>query len=473
MNFEVEEVSPVLRRISFDVPAKQINQLLNDAYRTLGKQVRLKGFRPGKVPRKVLEQMPRFRGAAHEDILRKLHDQSVQALFEESELHILALAKSEPGKIAKGKNFNLILEVEILPEIELEGLEEIEVPFEKVEISDDNVQAMLEQEREKMSTLESVEDREAEEGDRLQVDYSIQTDEADPQEISNFVMWLGREQLPTEVEEALTGKKVGDVVEVTVEEEADEEEGTEASTSHYKVTITEIQAKVLPENDDEMAKDADYDDLESMKNALRENLENAESTRSEHRGHEKMLDALIEKFDPTIPPTYLENHIDQKAEGMVRQLRQMTNNQIDFDPANFRENMREEATREVQIAILIQQVHRTEEFEIADEEVDAELEKIATSQGRSVAYLKSLYGERELDALRGELKQRKAIDFLWSKVKHNEETLTKEDRDKRIEDERAAEMAAAEEQHSHDHEHTHDHNCDHDHDHSHDHGHDH
>ena len=328
---------------------------------------------------------------------------------------------------------------------------------------------MLEQEREKMSTLESVEDRAAEEGDRLQVDYSIKTDEADPQEISNFVMWLGREQLPTEVEEALTGKKVGDVVEVTVEEEADEEEGTEASTSHYKVTITEIQTKVLPEIDDEMAKDADYDDLASMKNALRENLENAESTRSEHRGHEKMLDALIEKFDPTIPPTYLENHIDQKAEGMVRQLRQMTNNQIDFDPANFRENMREEATREVQIAILIQQVHRTEEFEIADEEVDAELEKIATSQGRSVAYLKSLYGERELDALRGELKQRKAIDFLWSKVKHNEETLTKEDRDKRIEDERAAEMAAAEEEHSHDHEHTHDHNCDHDHDHGHDH----
>lgn len=471
MKFDIEQLDAINRRIAFEIPKKQVDKLLQKTYRQLSKQVRIKGFRPGKVPTKVLEQLPRYRNAVHEEVLQTLHREAFEELLEQQDLRILALSKTEPGTLKAKTDYLFNVEVEVLPEIEITGLEEIEVPFEKVEILDEDIDKRIEDKRAQMATIAPVEDRGAEMGDTLKVDYSaLYEDDEEPEVDEDLEFELGKSHLPKAVEEALVGAKAEDTVEVSIPAEDDED-----TASTVTIAIKEISTKILPEIDDEMARDAEFEDLADMRAKLREQLEEGEARQSEQRAKDKLLESLLETLEIPVPPKYLESHIDNKVQNTFQQLRMMTNGQISLDPSMFREGMREEATRDVKVAIILQQALKEHEITVEDEDIDAELTKMAEARGRSLAYIKSIYSDKERDNLRSELERRKILDLLLSKAQTREETLTREERQKRIEEEYAERQAKQEAAaaHEHEHEHVHGPDCDHSHDHDHDHEHSH
>ncbi len=447
MKFDIQELDPVSREITFEIPATHVDKVLNENYKKLSTQVRLKGYRPGKINRRVLSQFPRYRKIAEGETIKELQEEALNKVIEESDLYIVALPSTDDGKLKAKQDYKFSFTVEVLPKLQLDNLEEIEVVREKIEITDEDIDKAIEEERQKLETLAPVEDRTIEDDDTVTIDYILSIEGKDDLEETNYSFVLKDTLLPDEVKEALKGAKLNDVIEVTIDEVKDDEGNVKEAKRTYKITVTEVKAKVLPEINDEMAKDAGYEDLEDMRQKLKEKLSAEQEKIAKNRFETKLLDAIIEKHEIPLPPHYLESTLSHKAEDFVRQLSAMMQGQpLQLDPATFKETLRAETEQELRVAILLRHIIKEFDIETSEEELDAELQKIADEQGRSVAYIKSMYRPQDLDSLKNDIAQRKAIELITSKVSIKEETLTPTALKERIDEEAKARAQKAKEE---------------------------
>jgi|GEM_PF-1593930 len=498
MKLDIQEVSPVLRRVEVEFPSQRVNTLLSETYRVLSTRVRLRGFRAGKIPRKVLEGMKRYRDIANEEVGSTLRQEAFEKIFDE--LEVLTVPDRKDGDIRKGKPYAFTLDVEIRPSLDLSTIGEVEVTVEKVSIEDSDVDRMVEIERQKLAELQPVEGRGAQEGDKLKVDYTITEGEEVAKEESDVDVWLGGGEFPEEVHKALEGLEVDGTAEVTVSvpvekaaaegEEASEEgeesseEEVETKEQNFKVTVKELTVRVVPELDDEMAKDAGHDDLESMKAKIKEDLEKKESELSTTRTKADLVKKIVEHIELPVPPHFLEQQVEKRLSHTLQQFAQFP---MQFDTSILKDSVRPDVRKEIQRGLLLQQVIKGQEISSTEEEIDAELQRMADEQGASLAYIKARFGTKDQkENLRFDLNTRKAYDYMLENVKQNEEELSLSDREARINEERRIEREEMEKEqaeraeaagHDHSHDHEHGEHCDHSHDHEHgehcDHDHDH
>lgn len=473
MKLEIEEISKAERKVSFEIPSERVDELLTETYRQIGGQVRLKGFRKGRVPRRVLEQLPQYRNSVIDEVQRRLEQSAYEEMFDNHLPEILAVGSIERGSLKKGHPYEFVTVVEVRPELDLEGLENIEINYESVEVEESDIDEVLERKRESKATLEPLE-RAAEKGDTLKVECTDLTDGDEDAEAKPFEFELGEGPFPAAVQDALVGLKAEETKEITVPnepEEGEEVDPDEPAERKYHFVIEGVYQRVVPELDDDFAKDEDFDDLAAMRADIREEIEKREKEMSDQRAKESLMKQLLEKHEVPIPPQLLEKHLDSKVQNLMMQLRIYTGGENMNLGNAFREGMRDEAKRDIQNEFILQQVIKNQDIEASKEEIEEELGNIAEKQGRSIAFIKSRYGKEERESLSRKLQRDKAEKYLLEQVTRNEETLTRSARVERLHEERAQEEAAAEHEHSHDHEH--DHNCGHDHGHSHDHDHDH
>lgn len=477
MKINIEELSPVLRGVAFEFPAEEVEELMVKVYRDAATQVRLKGFRKGKIPRKVLSQFPNYRKMVHEEVRQGLHQKGIQELLEDDKLEILALPETNDGVLKEKKEYSFSIKIEVRPSLELPDFSSLKVKFETVVISDDDVNEALKDKQEESSVLEPVEDRGAKEGDQLKVDFVASKEgseeEADKKEDITMALEDGT---PEALREGLIGAKVDEVREILVPVEG-VEEGEETENFLYKITVKEISVKVLPALDDEFAKDNSFESFEEMKESLKKEIVEAENKTSETRAKASVMKQLLEAVEVPVPASVLEEQITQKLRNVQMWSRlpaELINN------PQMRESFRDDASAEIQRSIVLHQVIKNEEIEVEESDIDAELKVIADSQGQSIAYLKSVYDEEKRKNLASDLKSRKAMDFLLDAAEREEETLSREARTTRIgEEEEAerkvrAEKAKAKEEEEHVHgpdcnhdqekeEHVHGPDCNHDH----------
>ena len=417
MSSTVKDLSPVHKELTVTVPAAEIEKAADRVYAKLAKEARVRGFRKGRVPRGVLRRM--FGKAVLMDVRGDVVASAFAEAVAEHALEPVDEPDIEVGDIEAGKDYQFTVRLHTAPRLDEMTYDGIELERRRVEVPEERVREELEKLRARMATAVELEKpRPAAEGDLVLVELERFEDgewketSMPPQEIV-----LEKGGVRDEFVEALTGAEVGDrpVVELGGPEDPEERR------TRFRATVTEIKGRVLPELDDELAKDTGaFDTLEELtadvERRLRESLEEAERDRLKNALYEE----LVEKNPMELP----EGLVHKQGEAMKAQFQGMFGGDGGVDESvakTLAEGAEQNARRLVHRHFLTREAARHAEIEVTDADVDAELERMAKRSGMPLPRVRAELADAGRRAeLEAELLERKVVDFALGQVKVTE-----------------------------------------------------
>ena len=418
----IEEISPVKKKISFEIPWEEVKKELDAAYRTVGKKARVKGFRPGKTPRHILETY--YRQDAEGEAVSNLVQRSFEEAIEANSLLPVARPQIEQNGIEAEKSFTFSATVELEPVVDPQGYTGLELQKEEASVTDQDVDARLEELRNMYSSLKDVEgDRPVQIGDFLLIDFEGKLGGEARKELTEtgFRIEVGSKRLVPGFEEALIGLGKGESKEFAVRFPDDYHVKDFAGQDiTFNVTVQDAKIKVLPELDENFVKNFNkYDNLEALKTDLRKSLEEEKGAAVKAKLQKAILDNLLEKNPFEVPEAYVERQIFNM---MIEYQRRMVMNGMDADSAanvaaNLHDQFRNEATRMVRIAILLQRIAEKESLAVSDKDIDDRIRETATRYGRDFETMKDSYEKDNLiDRLRDQLLEEITLAFIESRA---------------------------------------------------------
>ena len=418
MKVSVEEISTVEKKIVVELAAAQVDSALNEQYKRIAKTARVRGFRQGKVPRTLLRRM--FKADAENGASQALIQGNVVAAITESELQPLSVPDVERDPITEGQSFVFKMFCQVRPEFEVQGLDDMLLESEPVEPGDEALQAELERRRETQAELVPVEDRGADIGDTVTIDFVGRlADAEEPFEGgtgTDHDVELGSGSLIPGFEDQLAGMKVGDEgsIEVTFPEPygSDELAGKPAV---FQVTVKAVRSKVLPDIDDELAVDLGFEDLSGLRASVYDQLATAMREEAQGRLREQILDGLLATNPIEIPGVLLE----QAAQRLQSQLG-MHLSMGGMPPEQVRDALGRQSemisTRAKELAhrdLVLEAISSLKGIEVADGDLDVRVGEIAEQTGQPRAKVRATLqqGDR-LEGLREEMLHEKTMEWL-------------------------------------------------------------
>lgn len=422
MKSEVENLSGVERRVSIEVPWEVVREELDEAYRALGRKAKVKGFRPGRVPRKVLEKF--YRQTVEGEVLNRLIDDGYRKAIEENELFPIdrPVLDGDP-KIATNQPLKFAAKVEVKPEVEVETWQELEVTKVKASVSDEAVQAELQQLREKAVVVEPVADRtEALHGDLAVVDFFgfVDGESFKGGKGINYTVELGGNEMIPGFEEQIVGMSVGDHKEFELAfPEGSGPEEVQGKTVEWKVDLKELKTKIYPDLDDEFAKDlGEFDTLAELEAKVRENLTTREDAKAKRGLRDSALEALVEANPIDVPPAMVERQVESSLQDMAQALGGNQDPKLQEVFAKLREDFRPQARKQVAGSLLLEAIAKSEGLEATDDEVDNRIEELAREHKMQPKQVKQqLRQNDQLGSLRYAIVQDKALDKILDAAK--------------------------------------------------------
>ncbi|SFG34146.1 trigger factor [Halobacillus alkaliphilus] len=416
--------------LTVEVPASEFDQALDQAFKKVVKDVQVPGFRKGKVPRKLFEQ--RFGvESLYQDALDIVLPQAYSNAVEETGIEPVDRPEVDVKQIEKGEDLVFTAEVTVKPEVTLGEYKGLEVEEQSTEVTEEDVQNELKQLQEKQAELVVKEDGEVEDGDTVVMDFEgfVDGEAFEGGQAENYSLEVGSGSFIPGFEEQLVGKKAGEETEVTVtfpeEYHAEDLAGKEAT---FKVTIHEIKGKEFPELDDEFAKDVDeeVESLDELTKKTRERLEEQKKTDAENQKRDTLVTKASENAEVEIPESMVDTELDRMVQEFEQRL-QMQGMTKDMyfqftgqDEDALREQMKEDAGKRVKTNLTLEAIAEAEDVNVADEDVNAELENMASMYQTDVAQLTQMLGGNT-DMIKEDLKIRKAIDVLVENSKTKSE----------------------------------------------------
>ncbi|MGP7816798.1 trigger factor [Niallia sp. 01092] len=406
--------------LTIEVDAEKVNEGLNEAFKKVVKQVNIPGFRKGKIPRGMFEQ--RFGvESLYQDAIDILLPEAYAGAVEETGIEPVDHPEIDVEQIEKGKALIFKATVVVKPEVTLGEYKGLEVEAVNTEVTEEDVDAEIKALQEKQAELVVKEEGAAELGDTVVMDFEGFQDGVafEGGTAENFSLELGSGQFIPGFEDQVVGMATGDVKEIEVsfpeEYHAAELAGKPAT---FKVTIHEIKGKELPELDDEFAKDVDEEaeTLDALKEKIKTRLENEKKHQAEHAVRDTVVEKAAENATVDIPEAMVKTEIDRMMNEFEQRLQmQGMNLELYFqfsgqDKEALQEQMKEDAQKRVRVNLTLEAIVQAENFEVSEEEVIAELDKMAEMYKMSVDAITQALGGTE--NLKTDLKVRKAIDFL-------------------------------------------------------------
>ena len=388
MEAHVEKLSPVLVELRVQVPAQVVAAELNKAYQELGRKARVKGYRRGKAPRQVLAHL--YGQAIERDVAQRLVDRFLKHAFTQKDIQPLSRPDVEPGEFASGQDFGFKARCEVRPEIAEVKWEGLQAKRPKVEVDNEELQAEIDKLRKEHATLQPVDEaRGARAGELVSATLSFELN-GEPQR-EDVEVEVGAGNLLPEIDEALVDMKVGDdkTVELTLPEQHPNAALRGRKTS-FGIQVQELKERVLPEVDDELAKDCgDYDDWASLEKALRDKLR-AERERQAEEDVARQLVAELCKENPVpLPPSLVEQQIrssEQELQALARAHGQP------LEPnAQLRERLREDAEMKVRAGLLMAEIARTKQVQVTEEDLEKGYATLAERSGKNAAKIRAEY----------------------------------------------------------------------------------
>ncbi|WP_088033121.1 trigger factor [Evansella clarkii] len=409
--------------LTVEVDSARVDTALDEAFKKVVKKVNVPGFRKGKVPRKMFEQ--RFGvESLYQDALDIILPEAYAEAIDEAGIEPVDRPDIDIEQMEKGENLIFKATVTVKPEVELGDYKGLEVEAQDVSVSDEDVEEELKQLQERHAELVAVEEGEVQNGDTVVMDFEgfVDGEAFEGGQAENYSLEIGSGQFIPGFEEQLVGAKTGEETEVNVEfpEEYHSEE-LAGKPATFKVKVHDIKRKELPELDDEFAKDVneEVETLDELKKDLREKLQ----TSKEQQADAEKRDALVEKASENASVDIPEAMVNTEADRMLQEFEQRLQAQgmtLDMyyqfaqtDAEGMKAQFHDDAEKRVRMNLTLEAISEAENLEVSEEEVDQEIEKMAEMYQRSADEIKQILAmQGGADTLKGDLKVRKAIDFL-------------------------------------------------------------
>jgi trigger factor len=423
MKTEFTDISDTLKTLAIEIPPDVVTAEINRVAGKYSKDVRLPGFRPGKAPASVIKQ--RFREQIHHDVMHDLIPRAVDAALQERGIEPVDSPNIKDVVLREGQPLTFTADVQTVPTFDPGDLGTIAVTKPVTTITDASVDAALERLRERAATMEAVEGRPVSDNDTLVGDVSRTDTDGSTDSHPGITITLGTPGNPPGFDAQLVGLNPGDEKSFDIEFPADyavkEMAGTKVA---YQVKVNEIRRRVLPELDDEFAKDlGEFDSLDALKARVRADMEAEAQENDTRQVRADLLKALAARltFDP--PSALVDREMDRRLEEFARQLVQQNVDprQAGIDWGQFREAQREPAIASVASALVLDEIARRETLTVTAEEVDKEIERFAERAGRTPAALRAqLEKEGGVGRLYAGLRREKAVDLAMSRARITE-----------------------------------------------------
>ena len=426
MSTTVEKISSNKVKLSFDIDAAKFDEAMGQAYIKVRGQVAIPGFRKGHAPRKMIENMY-GEGVFYDEAFELIFDEVYGPAIDENKLEVVDRPQVDIQQIGTGKNLQFTCEVFVKPDVTLGEYKGVEVKKEHTLVTEDDVNAEIEKERNKQAAEVSVDDRAVAEGDTVNLDYSGSVDgvkfaggTAEGQTLK-----IGSHTFIPGFEEQMVGMNIGEEKDLNVtfptEYHAPDLAGKEA-VFHVKVnSITETQ---LPALDDDFAKDiSEFDTLDAYKADVRAKLEAQAAERDNNAFTNAVIEKVMANATVEIPDAMVERQIDSMVRNFEARLAQQGLKLADFmkytgqDEKSFRNQYRDQAEKSVRANLVLEAVENVEKFEAAEEEIDAEIEKFAKQIGQNVEDLKKNLTEGDREYFKADVIRDKAVKFLCDNAK--------------------------------------------------------
>ncbi|MBN2178527.1 MAG: trigger factor [Deltaproteobacteria bacterium] len=419
---KIEEINSVKKKLSFEIPWSDVKNEIDSAYLVVGKKARIKGFRPGKVPRKVLEV--HYRDEAEGEAISSLVSKSYLEALEKNDIMPIDQPIIDQKGIEREQSFNYTATVEIHPVVDPKDYTGIEVEKAELKVTKKDVDNRLDQLREMYATLEDVkEERGLKEGDFAIIDFEVTVDGKERKELAsnNYMLQLGAGMFMPGFEDKLEGLKKGETkkVAMTFPDNFDTKE-ISGKEGVYSVTIKDIREKRVPELDGEFIKNFEkYESFDDLKKDIKKSIEEEKKANIKSEVTKKIVDALLEKNDFDVPSVWIERQIYiMTLDAQQRMIRNgMAPDKVVEISANLHDRFQDQATRMVKSTLLLNKIAEKESITVEENEIEESLKEIATQTARDFETVKETYEKNNLiEGLKNEILEKKTLEFIEDKA---------------------------------------------------------
>lgn len=428
MQVTVENVNSVKKILHVEIPESSVSQELDNAYNQIKKTAKIKGFRPGKVPRNVVERL--FKKEIHADVSSRLIKDSLIQAIKENDLRIVGSPKVDPQEINAKAPFKYDATVEVSPKIEDVDFKGLTLKKTLYEASDAEVDIQLKLLQRNTAQLKTIDEkRPVQKGDYVLIDYEgFKKGKPFPElgKTDNFTLKVGNKVISQEFDDQLVGMNPGESKTIGVHFPPDHINKNIADQKiEFKTVLKEIREEILSTIDDDFAKDlGDYKNLEELKNKIRENLKSGYEKRTEQELNEQIFRALIDKTNFEVPEILVETELEGIISDAERsfQYRNTTLEDMGLSREKIALRYRETAEKQVRRYLILDKIVDQEKLILSDEELESEMKKMAETVKQSLEDIKQFYNSNKdrLDAFEHGLLEKKAMKLIIDSSKIEE-----------------------------------------------------
>jgi len=408
------------REISVEVPATEVQRETDALIQKYQKLARLPGFRKGHAPASIIRQ--RFSEDIKTEVVEALVPRYIRQEAEKKGLIPVSQPRVTDLHIHEGEPLRFKANFEVLPEIEVSGYKELRADKPVIQVTDEEVDQALHHLQEQHASFDAIEGRPAADGDFAQASLDGKPREGvegQPVHMDDVLVEIGGKNTMPEFNEHLRGASAGEekTFEVRYPEDTSDQR-LAGKTFDYTVKVLSLKKKTLPELNDAFAKElGDFTGIDDVKKRVRENMEAEKKHTAEHEAKDKLVAELVKRNDFEVPEAMVDRQIDVRLERGLRALAAQGMRAEDMkkmDLNRLRAGQREQAVQEVKASLLLDRVADLERIEVGDEEIDREIEALATQTKQTAGAVRArLTRDGALDRIRNRIRNEKTLDFLY------------------------------------------------------------
>ena len=426
MSLQVEKLEHNMAKLTIEVPAEELEKALETAYQKNKNKISVPGFRKGKVPRNMIEKMY---GPAifYEDAANELIPDAYEKALDECEEEIVSAPKIDVTQIEKGKDFIFTAEVAVKPEVTLGKYKGIKVDEADLAVTEEEINAQIEKERENSARTISVEDRPVKDGDITTLDFEGFVDGVafEGGKGTDYPLTIGSGSFIPGFEEQLIGAELNKEVEVNVTFPEDyHAKDLAGKPATFKCKIKDIKEKELPELDDEFASEVSaFDTMAEYKEDVKKSLEMKKADAAKIAKEEAVIDAVIEDAKMDIPDAMVETEQRQIIEEFSQRMRMqgLTMEQYmqftGMTPQALMDQTKPQALKRIQSRLVLEAVAKAEDLKASEEDYAVEIKDMSEKYQMEEDKIKEMLGEKGKKQVEEDLAIRKAVDFLVDNAK--------------------------------------------------------
>lgn len=425
MGLQIEKLEHNMAKLTIEVPYEEFDKAVDQAYKRNKNKINVPGFRKGKVPRQIVEKMY-GKDVFFEDAANIIIPDAYSKAYDECEEEIVSSPKIDVVQMEADKPFIFTAEVALNPSVKLGEYKGIEIEKLDTEVTEEDIDEQIEQERNRQARIVTVEGRAIKEGDTAVIDFEgfIDGEAFEGGKGENYSLEIGSHSFIPGFEEQLIGKNAGEEcdVEVTFPEDY-HAENLAGKPAVFKCKIHEVKEKQLPELDEEFADDAGFDSVEEYKEDVKKKLVEKREKESKEQKEDAVIDAIIEKAEMDIPEPMIETQQRQLIDEFAQQLSMqgLSLEQYFMFTGMTRDMMMEQtkprAEKKIKARLVLEAVADAEKMEVSEEEYENELKDMAESYKMEIDKLKDILAEADEKMIKKDLRIKKAIDFVVANAK--------------------------------------------------------